>query len=163
MDRLPLAHIVHRLQGRVRLRVREKCQDLEYFEEVRERLGELSEIADIKINGTTGSILLQHPETPYSELEALLDDLQLFELTTAPEPAPSALSPVLSGLSGVNQALSHGSAGSVDLRALAFLAVMGLVIRQVLRGQLIGPALPMIVMALNLLKGVGDSTPDADS
>lgn len=160
---LPAAHIVHQLRGRLRLRVREKCQDQEFFDEVRECLSGLSTITEVKINSTTGSVLLLHPEATCLEVEAQLRELQLFDLTDAPEPQAPALSPVLSGLSGINQALSSGSAGSTDLRTVAFVGVMALVLRQILRGQIIGPALPMVVMALNLLKSVGDPGADSES
>lgn len=159
---LPSAHIVHQLHGRLRLRVREKCQDQEFFEEVRECLEGLSAVTEVKINCNTGSVLLLHPEASYPEVEAELRELRLFDLSDAPEPQTPALSPVLSGLSSINRALSSGSAGGVDLRTVAFVGVMALVLRQILRGQIIGPALPMVVMALNLLKGVGDSGADSE-
>jgi hypothetical protein len=156
---LPSAHIVHQLRGRLRLRIREKCQDQEYFEEVRQGLEPLSVVEDAKVNCTTGSILLLHPEASYPELEAQLRELRLFDIKAEPEPERPALLPVASGLSSINQALSSGSAGSFDLRTLAFVGVMGLVLRQVIRGELIGPALPMLVMALNLVKGISKSEP----
>ena len=57
------------------------------------------------------------------------------------------------------QALKSGTAGNVDLRTLAFLGLMGLTLHQVLRGQVLGPALPMLWNAFSLIGQINRSPP----
>jgi hypothetical protein len=73
--------------------------------------------------------------------------------------AATTFEPLRSGLSGIEQALKSGTAGNVDLRTLAFLGLMGLTLHQVLRGQVLGPALPMLWNAFSLVGQINRSTP----
>ena len=83
---LPRAYIVHQVRGRLRLRIREKRQDVEYFQRVCARLETLDGVTEVNFNSNTSSLLILHPELPFEELEPALVSLDLFQLMSAPEP-----------------------------------------------------------------------------
>ena len=86
---LELAYIVHRIPGRVRLRIRGKRQDQAYFEALCRQLQPLDCVEDVRANCNTGSIILRYAETPYAEVEAELRQLQLFDIAQR-KPIPLA-------------------------------------------------------------------------
>ena len=159
---LPRAYIVHQARGRLRLRIREKRQDPEYFLAVCAKLESLSGVADISFNENTGSLLILHPELPYTELAPQLHELALFELVDGPEPKSPVLTPVFEGFTWMDHALAEGSTGKIDLRSVAFIALLGLAAQQIYRGNILGPAVPMLLSALDLAKQIAQSstTPD---
>jgi hypothetical protein len=158
----PLARIVHQTRSRVRLRIAEKRKDPGYFEDLRDQLATVPGITELKINSTTGCVVLLHPELPWSELEPGLRMAELFEITDTPEPARPALEPLTSGLSRMDQAVTSGTDGSVDLRTLAYVGLMGFTISQALRGELLGPAIPLLFNAMSLLDRI-TKTADGES
>jgi hypothetical protein len=50
--------------------------------------------------------------------------------------------------------LFDGSEGRVDLRALAYIGLMGVTLLQLRRGNLLGPAIPFLWQAFSLLDRV---------
>lgn len=157
----PVACIAHQVRGRVRLRVREKRQDDVYFEETRAILETLPGIEQVSVNSTTGSIVLLHGLRDNDELQVCLGGTGLFALTDGTETPPGpAIEPLRSSLSGIGNLVREGTAGSVDLRTLAFLAMMGLTLHQVLRGQVLGPALPMLWNAFSLIDRNNHTQPE---
>ena len=57
---LPIAEIEHFMPGRMRVKVRDRRGDLTYFRSVIEKLSKHPEIAGLRANPTTGSIVIQH-------------------------------------------------------------------------------------------------------
>jgi hypothetical protein len=155
----PVASIVHQVRGRMRLRVLEKRQDADYFELTRARLESLPGVDRVTTNSSTGSIVLYH-ELPDNDIlrEQLFNSGCFVFGTKTAQPAPS-FEPLRSGLSAIEQGLRSGTAGSVDLRTIAFLGMMGLTLHQVLRGQVLGPALPMLWNAFSLIGQINRSPP----
>ena len=152
----PIARIIHQTRSRVRLRIEEKRKDPEFFEQVRNQLDSVSGIMEFKINSITGCIVISHPEQSWPELEEQLGELGLFEIAHAQEPGipetaeSTAFGPLQYSLSRIDQTLSAGSAGKIDLRTLAYIGLMVFTIRQIMKGQVLGPALPMLWNALSL-------------
>ncbi len=159
---LPRAYIVHQVRGRLRLRIREKRQDPDYFQEICPQLESLAGISEVSFNDNTGSLLLRHPELPFTELGPRLSELGLFELVEGPEPKSTALNPVFSGFSWIDKTISDGSTGKVDLRSLAFLGLIGLSAQQIYRGNILGPAIPMLLSALDLAQQIIQSKTEID-
>jgi len=147
---LELAYIVHRIPGRVRLRIRGKRQDHAYFEELCRQLQPLDCLDDVRVNCNTGSIILRHADTPYAEVETELRQLCLFDIADGPEPETPALRPLQSGLSKIDQLIKEESLGVASLRTIVIVAAVMLAIRQFRRGELLGPALPLLWNALEL-------------
>jgi hypothetical protein len=156
----PIASIAHQVRGRMRLRVREKRQDSDYFEAARTRLESLPGVEQVTVNNSTASIVLYHELPDNDALLEQLGNTGLFAFSTAAEPEAAAFESLRSGLSGIESALRHGTAGGVDLRTLAFLGMMGLTLHQIVRGQVLGPALPMLWNAFSLISRSGITAPE---
>lgn len=164
---LPLAHIIHQTRSRIRLRIAEKRKDPEFFDEIREQLGTVPDILDFRTSSTTGCVILEFPEQSWPDLEPQVEQLGLFKIIPAPETGKPAMESLASGLSRVNQTLSAGSDGRIDLRTLAYLGLMAITISQALRGQLLGPAIPLLFNAMSLVERLSTLdngiSPDQDS
>ncbi len=159
---LPQAHIIHQLRGRVRLRIKEKCQDPDYFAVLCQRIESLAGVTDVSANPTTGSLLLLHPESPFAEIETQLKALGLFEIVDAPVPQQSALMPVFSGIARIDEGLAEETSGSYDLRTLAVIGLVGFAVYQLYRGNIVGPAIPMLISALDLARQIPTTTADTE-
>jgi hypothetical protein len=157
---IPSAHIVHQVRGRLRLQVREKRKDIAYFETVRSRLDSLADIDEVRVNTTTGSIVMLHSLPEHDELTGQLQQLELFEITEARQPGPTGLDTVGSGLADIEQLIKSGTAGSVDLKTVAYVCMMGLTVHQIMRGQILGPAMPMLWDAIRLIDRIGSTSAD---
>lgn len=157
-----LAYIVHQIPGRVRLRIKARRQDQVFFDELRHQLAPLECLEDVRVNCNTGSIIIRHPERPYTEVETELQRLSLFKIADGPEPDTPALVRLQSGISRIDQFLSEESAGVLNLRAVVVLAAMLLVIRQVRRGELFGPALPLLWNVLDLAGRINNFVSNGD-
>ena len=160
---LPSAYIIHQLANRLRIRIPEMRQDQAYFDSVGHQLQQLSVITDVTTSATTGSILIQHTSTSMDELLAIIERIGLFELTAEAAPATPALEPLMSSMSGLNRAISEGTAGSIDLRTVAITAVAGIAIHQLFRGNLAGPAIPLLISTFNLAQGFSMTAGDEDA
>ena len=157
---LPQAQINHRLRGRLRLKIREKRQDADYFTTLCSRIEALDGVMEVSANPITGSVLLLHPELPYAQLEPRLAALDLFEIVAAPAPKQSALMPVFDGVASLDQGLAGGTSGNFDLRTLAVIGLVGAAVHQLYRGNIFGPAVPMLVSALDLARQIAVSAMD---
>jgi hypothetical protein len=161
---VPTAHIVHQLRGRLRLQVREKRKDVAYFDAARARIETIAEVDEVRINATTGSILLLHSLQDHGGLTEQLKQLALFEITEDRTPgitAKTGLDSVGTGLADIEQIIRRGTAGSVDLKTLAYVCMMGLTVHQIMRGQILGPAMPMLWDAIRLIDRIGSTSGDS--
>lgn len=142
--------IVHRVRGRVRLRVVGDIEDPEYFTELAAKLQALPGVEGTKINERTRSIVLTHPDAPFSDLEPGLKAIGLQSDAVQRPVTSRAISPVDQGFSRINQAIAAATAGSLDLRTLGFVVFAVLAIRQVLRGNIMAPAISLVWYAMEL-------------
>jgi hypothetical protein len=162
VETLPQARIVHQLRGRLRLRIKDRRQDPDYFTDLSSRMEALQGVEAVSANPTTGSVLLLHPDCPYERLQPQLTALELFELVEVPPPARSALSPVFEGVARINEGLAAGTSGNYDLRTLAVLGLLGVAVHQLYRGNIVGPAIPMLISALDLARQIASSPVDRE-
>lgn len=151
----PQAHIVHQLKHRVRLRVPDQRGDPFWFEEVCEKLATLDSLSQYNTNTTTGCIVLHFPDSDWETVQDQVLALEVLELVDAPIADIPAMQPLLMGIKELDKTVASGSAGRVDLRTLAFLVLMVMAVRQIMRGQVLGPALPMLVSAWTLAEKFG--------
>jgi hypothetical protein len=122
---LPFAEIEHRIPGRMRLRLRAKRGDSEFFQNLTDRLGLVDGVKAVRANPATASLLLEHDGADAAVLDAARER-HLFE--TAPPAKTRRPTP--------HSSKRRGPA-PLDLAA-AGLAGAGLV--QAARGQIVGSA-----------------------
>ncbi|WEX74813.1 hypothetical protein PYH37_000094 [Sinorhizobium numidicum] len=130
---LPTATIEHSMSGRLRVRVPDRRGDVSYFRSAVERLSEHPEIAGLRANPMTGSILIQH-ETDLPSIREIATRRELFDLQEESAPLSYAVAPPRSvevSTPGV-AAVERSRATTIGLTSLAFY--------QAIRGNVIGPA-----------------------
>lgn len=154
----PAAHILHQTSGRTRFKVPEKRGDEDYFAQSREQLSELSGIEAVKTNPLTASILLLHPDTAYGRIETQLNQTELFELNEEVV-AESTRSPWTSIMEEIEGSVREWS-WDRHTALFVFFTVLG--VRQLLRGEILAPAIPMFIYALEfaLKKGQANQPPN---
>lgn len=133
--------VAHRSAGRLRLRLPRRRHDLPFFLTLYEELNKQPEIDQVTMNPTTGSLLVWFD--PAQE-DALFDALtrggllQLEEGDLHPEHA--------------ERHVFHVSLN--DMRILVFLIMVILSVHQLFRGQLLAPALTMLLYLVDLAVGM---------
>lgn len=132
----------------------------EFFEQARQQIAGFEDVAAVEVNDMTGSIMISHPDQAYENLYPHLQAMDLFELISTPQPVTPAKELLTSGISRIDRLISQGSYAGVDLRILAFTAVLGSAVHQLVRGNYTGPAIPMLLSGINLLRQ--DSEPRQD-
>ena len=143
------AYVVHRIRDRTRLRIPDRKNDEEFFTPLRSKLAPLGDDVAVEINSATGSILLQHASLPTDHLDAELERIGLL-LVHRPPPPMHALDALTSGVAKLDRAITTATAGSADLHTILFLAAVALAIRQLRRGHVLGPAMPLVWIALEI-------------
>jgi hypothetical protein len=140
-----IAHIEHRLPGRVRLRVPSKRGDLPFFERVVKELSRHPAVWDLVASPLTGSITLQFSEPLQAVLEAAAE-LLLFEFGR-PDPGVVGSPPKR------DKRLRHdgGIAGHVAA------GLSGLCIYQAVRGRVAGNAVESFWLSFSAQTVLGRS------
>jgi hypothetical protein len=155
----PSAYIKHQLPGRVRLKIPQKRGDFRYFDRIAELFTDCPGITQLQLNPPAASILICHgTETDFLNIAEFAQTNGLFTLTEQPEEETFSIPylpiPTLTttGLSRVDESLLDFSQGRLDGRSLLFLALIGLAVRQMAKGNIMGPATTLLWYAFSLLK-----------
>jgi hypothetical protein len=149
----PNAIIVHQTRDRLRLRVRQKRNDLAFFLEFYEQLRRTPAVEEISMNPATGSVLVHFDGRRRNTLMGALADSSLIDLS--PQPMPAVGQGSQSRREGAwRERFLAGEVGKpTDARTLLFLIVLGLSIHQVLRGQFLAPALTLLMYGADFAAG----------
>lgn len=165
----PSAYIKHQLPGRVRLKIPRKKGDFGYFDRIAKLFAECPGITQLQLNAPAASILICHiTETDFLNIAEFAQTNGLFTITEQPEetfsipylPIPKFTS---KGLNRVDESLMDFSQGLLDGRSLLILALIGLAVRQMAKGHIMGPASTLLWYAFSLLKEENKKTFDQDS
>lgn len=144
------AHIVHRMRGRTRLRVRDKPGG-DYFATVEETLASCAAVRSVQTRAATGSILIRHD----GELDAVLRYAaakSLFTVTEPPSPPEAVLLEISRRLDDLDGGLRQRTKGRWDLPTMTFYALMGTSFVQLTRGQFLPAGGTLAVYALMILR-----------
>lgn len=121
----------------MRLRVPARRHDHAFFTRIVAALGPL--VAELHVNPATASVLLEDPEEV--ALDAVLEFARTHGLFEAPNGGVLRLAEsVVQGARGFDRVLRRVTGDELDLRALAFLALLGGALYQLVRGELFAPA-----------------------
>lgn len=146
------ARLVHRLPGRVRLKIDGKRGDRAWFDALALELSLSEGILAVDANPLTGSLLIRH-EGP---LERLLGELaergSLHVASLEPQEIPLGRR-LAQRAAAVDESLRRASAGELDLAGAALLGLLLLALVQAARGQLAGPAVSLLWYASSLARG----------
>ena len=148
----PVAQVVHRARGRLRLRVPGRRHDEGFFAGLSGRLAVLPGVIGVSANpATAGLLLLLDPASDHDPVSAIAAAGLLEVVEQGP-----VLSPALSGLRRASDRLDLGLAeatgGIADLRTLTFVLLLALALHQAARGQLLVPAASLLWYAFDLIR-----------
>ena len=132
------------------MRIPDKCKDRAWFEHLHEQLEKIPGVSEVETSELSGGALLLHPDIPYNDLEMQLASLGLFELKRENLPIEAPMDAVMSRITNLDNVVSEVSQGGIDLPTLAFVGYMGLTLQQLAKGNLVGPAIPMLFGSIDL-------------
>jgi len=150
------AHVVHHSPGRVRLRMQHKRHDAEFFRAVQARLSEIDSVHSVEVNPATGSILVRYSgEISHLIGQAMAYGLQEFAEVEFGLPPLEPISGRLKGrLGGVSTLITRATGGTVDGGSAVVIALLLAGTFQVVRGQVLGPAVPLLWYAAQAVSGM---------
>jgi len=136
---ITVAHIVHSLPGRTRLKLPERRGEPRYFAQLSERLNQCAGIVRVQTNPRTGSLLLEH-RVPLEQIAAFAQAQQLFTLAPPESLQQEIKSSAQASLRWLNRQLAQTGEGLLNVRVVLILGLAGLTLIQVARGQILLPA-----------------------
>lgn len=145
--------VAHQTEGRTRLRATVRPVDAEEFIEFADRLSGARGVDALDCRVRTGSIIVEHPEI---DGEGLVDEIVrlggiLEPVDDDPMTGSDGLSPVRTTLGSVDGFLGQLTSGGVDLRTISFVLMLGLAMRQIMRGNVMVPAMSFLWYASEIL------------
>jgi hypothetical protein len=152
----PKARISHELPGRVRLKIPERRGDARYFASLKAQISALSGVERVQVSALAASILIEHDRSTLEGIMDVLRDKELFEVLSDASSAVPAVDSAHAGMLALDDALSRISRGTADLRTLVLLVLLGLAVRQLLRGQILAPAVSLLWYAYELVRWARD-------
>ena len=134
---LPIGECVHCSAGRLRVRVREKRGDADFFEKVKKTLASSFPKAQITVNPDTGSVLSLGVDDRGGLAEAARNK-NLFDLAGPDRHVPVSQA-VQDTFKQANLTVRSSTRGELDLPTLVFLILVGTGIVQIMRGNVGAP------------------------
>lgn len=140
----PDAIVVHRLPGRLRLRLTELRNDPESLASIATRLRGLPGIQAVEANAVTGSLLLRYegPEAPILRAAAGEGSFRL--VTATEEAVPDLRGRLDEGMRNLSRGLQTVTGGEVDLNGLLVVGLTLLAIQQAIEGNVMVPAAALL-------------------
>lgn len=150
------AHIVHHIPGRVRLRVPAQRHNHAFFHDAKQQLEQFDIVSDVAVNPTSASVLVRYT----GEISDLLVQIaaaglgDMLEISDELPPVMAVADHLLARLDRVDRRIVNGTGGTLDGRAAVLIALVIAGTAQLLRGQIFGPAMPLIWYAAQAAGGI---------
>ena len=159
-------YIAHTTHGRTRLGWAGDKEQKHRVNEVAKQLELIDGILSTEPRLTTGSIIIEHPETSWTEILPLVEQHGTIRFCPAPAqtPARSGLQTLNTGLDRIDAVLRKETQNGMDLRNLTFILLVMMALVQSLRGQVMVSAASFLWFALNVgMLSPSDKTGPEDS
>lgn len=133
----PEARIMHRMAGRLRLKIPSKKGDVRYFEVAEQTFKGCEPVDEVSSNPVTGSMLIHFSGTAEAVL-AFAQNKQLFTVVEEKEikQGTDFHQGVNASFNSINRQVRGWTEGSINLGGLAVVALVGAGIFQIARGNL---------------------------
>ena len=148
----PKAHLIHRMHGRARFRIRGHRNDQGYFDTVADRMRRVPGVRDVDTNATTGSVLIQHEGGLDEVVEAMMGDSELGKLIEFVLQSPPVANRLRTEIMAMDNAVQRFSGGNVDLKTVASFGLLGLAGAQLFLGLQIAGAVSLTWYAAELIR-----------
>ena len=146
------AYVFHRARGRLRLRIPQRRGDAAFFAGLEERLRSAPGIIGVSVNPVTASVLFLLDPTTDRDPLPVIESTGLLEVREGSPPMTPTLAALRRAVWRMDQSLHAQSAGSLELRTLAFLILVASAARQVVRGEMLAPAASLLWYAFELVR-----------
>lgn len=157
------ARLVHRVPGRIRLRIAARKNQAEFFQNLAAVIQACEGVELCSYKAQTGSVLIHYQPNiiswegvcAFAEANALFvcsenDPAVVPAAKKAAQPIPSIAQLAADGLGLVDDKMSSLTKGLLDLQSFYFLAHVGLGVRQLARGHILSPAYTLLWRSLEL-------------
>ena len=136
---IAVAHIVHSLPGRTRLKLPNRRGEPDYFTRLSECLSQCAGVVRVQANLRTGSLLLEHTVS-LEQIAAFAQTHQLFTLAPPESLQQEITASTQASLRWLNRQLAQAGEGLLNVRVVLIVGLAGLTLIQVARGQILLPA-----------------------
>jgi hypothetical protein len=133
----------------VRLRIAEKRGDLAFFLELYDQLRGAPGVEEITMDPRTGSVLLRFDEQRRNSLFGTLADSPL--IAVVPPPGFGFGDRGRTEAGPIGRFLASRGTSVTDPRLIVTLIMLGLAVRQLLKGQLLAPAVTLALYGFEIL------------
>ncbi|MDD5033143.1 MAG: hypothetical protein PHE55_00160, partial [Methylococcaceae bacterium] len=125
-----------------------------YFSKLEAGLKHCPQVQTVHVNARAASILIIcATDESLDSIGDFAREQSLFDLRSEQAPPLKTLGEqVAAQINNLDQALATGSRGHLDLQSIFFLLFLGLGLRQMWRGQIMQPAIPLLWRAMEILK-----------
>ena len=142
------AVIVHQLPGRVRLRLNQQRGDSAYFSALSENLAGLDSVEQVKVNASTGSVVIEFSDTT----EHLIQQLQQHDLSVEKQDKknslPSRPVPEKGGVAGDTAPFHLVSNRDINAMFMVGTLFAAISVVQAFRGKILVPSLAALWCAI---------------
>lgn len=148
------AYVIHSLPGRVRIKIPSKRSDAAYFVRLEAELTRCKGVASIQANLRAASILIGYAATgDLNTIANFARKRQLFNLEPEGQLPPQQSIGELAAaqIKFLDRLIETGSRGHLDLQSSFFLLFLVLGLRQMWRGQIMQPAIPLLWRVMEIL------------
>jgi hypothetical protein len=145
------AFVVHRIAGRLRLRIPDHKGDGLFFATLAESVCARPGVAAARPSPIAASLVIEHEFEDPAQLDALLRDLGL-EPRDGEPPTEPPLQVLLGGVRALEHDLRRVTGDATDLRTLGFLALATAGLVQIARGNALSAASSLLWHATDLLR-----------
>ncbi|MGD8785297.1 MAG: hypothetical protein PVG75_12715 [Thioalkalispiraceae bacterium] len=145
------ARLTHNIAGRYRLRIPARRHDLAYFHQLAETFSEHENVISVSTNSTTAGILIEHQNLDLAELNRFAQQQELFQIRQEEPALLPMFENAITKLQSVNKQIKDVSEDYLDLRATAFVLLVVIGVRQLMQGNLFGPATTLFWYAFQML------------
>jgi len=136
---LPEAHIGNSAPGRLRIRIPAKKGQSSYFSDLLDKLSRDKSFEKLEVNHITGSVLFLGKDVDVVAIAEFAAANNLFRLETGQlYPVPLS-SKVASPVGKLSNCLHRFTGGELDLQGMAVLALLGVGLYQIIKGNLRAP------------------------
>lgn len=153
------AHLIHRMHGRARFRIRAHRNDPDYFDSLADRLRRVPGVSNVETNATTGSVLVQHDGSLDDFAAAISDDSQLGKLVEFVLQSPPVSHRLSAEISVLDDAVQRFSGGELDLGTVASFGLLGLAGIQLFLGRQLASAVSLAWYAAELIRRSSSGEP----
>jgi hypothetical protein len=145
-----VAHVVHTVVGRTRVKIPSKRGHIAYFYRTGQQLSECPGVSQVASNFRTGSLLIKHT-VPFAQIVAFAGEHDLFALQAEKRAPDNLPQQIATSLVWLDAHVTNLSGGELDLRAILIRVLLTIGLLQIARGEILAPASTLLGYVLGFL------------